>query len=381
MRFPKAFLWLLLMLPLVFIGSGPTEPGFAQTKVSEASLHSAPWRSSAILEVVPEGTYIRLTKKISFWYYAELSSRQTGWLHGKDIALLPEIGTLSVTSKEEGTVVYSLPRADSEPLGILPPSALAQRVQALGGWCRIALGNDTGYVDSSALITPDSTFTPSGTRSLLPYSPPRVIDPSKPMLALTFDDGPSSATLKVLQILEQHGARGTFFMLGNRVAKHANMVSQVAAQGSEIGMHTWNHLEMHRLSRESIVSSLEKSSAAIYEASGVIPTLLRPPYGTTTATVRSVCAQMDLKIVNWSVDTEDWRSRNTRMIADQILKNVSDGSIVLSHDLYDQTVEAMEIVVPKLLERGYQLVTVSEMLSLRSTECAEGVIYRQLPPA
>ncbi|MEG0049235.1 MAG: polysaccharide deacetylase family protein [Clostridia bacterium] len=214
-----------------------------------------------------------------------------------------------------------------------------------------------------------------------PPPPSRVIDPQKPMVALTFDDGPSTMTLDVMQVLDEYDAKGTFFMVGNRIGRHQSIVAKVAEAGHEIGMHTWNHRELHKLSASAIKDSLQRNSQALQSITGIKPKLLRPPYGTVTKTVRAVTGEMGIQIINWNVDTEDWRNKSTQKIIHNTLSNVTDGAIVLAHDLYDPTTRAVRTIVPELIARGYQLVTVSELLEHRLGGGTAGQVYRQAKPA
>lgn len=203
------------------------------------------------------------------------------------------------------------------------------------------------------------------------------IDPDKPMVALTFDDGPSLVTPKILKTLEKYTAKATFFMVGNRVGSYPQIVSQVHAQGSEIMGHTWSHKELTRLSKEAIQKEIADTNQAIYNAAGVSPLFVRPPYGAVNNTVREATQEMGIIMVNWSVDPEDWKTKNSNAIYNHIMSKVTDGSIILCHDLYETTNAAMERVIPDLIARGYQLVTVSDLIYHSNKNVVPGEVFNQ----
>jgi peptidoglycan/xylan/chitin deacetylase (PgdA/CDA1 family) len=205
--------------------------------------------------------------------------------------------------------------------------------------------------------------------------PSGEIDGSRPMVALTFDDGPSRFTSRILGLLDQYGGKATFCMVGNLVESQADTVRQVVEQGSEIIGHSWDHKQLTELSADEVKQELENTKRVIYEVAGVRPSLYRPPYGAVNAQIKEVSRELGLAMINWSVDTEDWRSRDAGAVYQAVMADVKDGSIILCHDLYGSTAEAMERVIPELIARGYQLVTVSELLSFSENPVEAGSVY------
>ena len=203
----------------------------------------------------------------------------------------------------------------------------------------------------------------------------RRVDPDKPMIALTFDDGPGPGTRRILRALESVDGRATFCMVGDRVNDYAQTARMVAAQGSEIATHTLSHPNLAKLSAGEVRAELEQSIAAIEQVTGVRPGVLRPPYGSTSEDVQQICREMGVVIANWNVDTEDWRVRDADAILNHVLDNARDGAIVLCHDLYPETAAAMEQAVEALAAQGYQLVSVSELLQARAGGGSAGKIY------
>lgn len=208
---------------------------------------------------------------------------------------------------------------------------------------------------------------------LAPYR--RVIDPEKPMIALTFDDGPSEQTDRLVKVLAQYNARATFCVVGSRAEPYAAVLKRTVAQGNEIATHTWDHTKLTSLSIKSVRSQLTRSIEAVKKTAGYEIRALRPPYGSVNKNVRSACKELGLFIVTWNIDTLDWQTRNTNKTYRAIMKNTKTGNIILMHDLYSTTASAVEKAVPELIEKGVQLVTVSELLSFRQGGAEAGTVY------
>jgi len=201
------------------------------------------------------------------------------------------------------------------------------------------------------------------------------IDPSKPMVALTFDDGPSQHTLHILDLLEQYEVRATFFTIGNLLDSRGDIVVRAVNLGCEIIGHSWDHRDLTRLTEDQIKRQILDTNAAVEAITGVETRMFRPPYGAVNDRLKKVSHELGFAIINWSVDPKDWRDRNADTVASAIMRNVHDRAIILSHDLYGTTAQAMERVIPELIAQGYQLVTVSELLSFQYDELEAGKVY------
>lgn len=194
-----------------------------------------------------------------------------------------------------------------------------------------------------------------------------VLNPDGKYVALTFDDGPSSkVTPRILQTLEQHDAKATFFMLGNRVEMYPTIAAQVAAEGHEIANHTFSHPNLKKLSHKEMTEEIEKTNKLIEISTGVTPTLFRPPYGIYSQDILNYTASNNYSTILWSVDSLDWKSRNPAAIKKEILSNITNRSIVLMHDLHTATAEALPELLMTLKQEGYEFVTVSELLTLQN---------------
>lgn len=195
---------------------------------------------------------------------------------------------------------------------------------------------------------------------------PGMVDQSAPMVALTFDDGPSeNATERILKVLEENYSRATFFMVGTNAEKYPELVADIASAGCELGNHTYGHKDLTKLDSAGREEQVDLVNRAVNKATGSDTTVIRPPYGSYDD---AVLGDLQIPVVLWDLDTEDWSSRNAQKIVDNVLNQVQDGDIVLMHDIYDSTADAVELLVPILKEKGFQIVTVSEMAKYKGKE-------------
>lgn len=200
----------------------------------------------------------------------------------------------------------------------------------------------------------------------------RCIDKRKKMVALTYDDGPSEHTEKILSTLTKYDARATFFVIGNRVQNFADSLEQAYQMGCEIGNHTYDHKALTDLGISEIHAQIQQTNSAVEQITGKCPSLMRPPCGFNNCYTDQ---NIDMPLILWSVDTLDWQTQNAASTIQTVLKDVQDGDIILMHDLYSQTAAASETIIPSLIAEGYQLVTVSELAECRDTPLKNGEIY------
>jgi peptidoglycan/xylan/chitin deacetylase (PgdA/CDA1 family) len=203
----------------------------------------------------------------------------------------------------------------------------------------------------------------------------REIDPNKPMIALTYDDGPSKYTKEILDLLKENNSAATFFVLGSQASKYEETVKQMIENGNQIGNHSYDHKRLTLLNDEELYDQINKTDNLIYEIAMYRPFVMRPPYGSTTEALKE---KIQKPIINWSIDTRDWESRNAETITKIICENVKDGDIILMHDLYESSLEASKTVIPELINRGYQLVTISELSESREIILRAGQTYYKI---
>lgn len=185
------------------------------------------------------------------------------------------------------------------------------------------------------------------------------VDSVRKKVALTFDDGPDpKVTRQILETLQKHDAKATFFMLGSRVEYYPDIVTEMKDAGHELGNHTWTHADLTKLGPERIAKEIEKTSAIIEEVTGQKVEAFRPPYG---AINNSVNEMTGLPIVLWDVDTLDWKYRDPARILKVVKEHVKDGSIILMHDIHQSTADGLDAVLTYLKNEGYDFVTVNEL--------------------
>ncbi|MGH6654391.1 MAG: polysaccharide deacetylase family protein [Actinocrinis sp.] len=180
-------------------------------------------------------------------------------------------------------------------------------------------------------------------------------------IALTIDDGPSSEyTPKVLAVLAQHNITATFCMIGEQISANRSLVRELAQAGHAVVNHTWNHADQSKLSLASIRSQISRTNDEL-AGLGIHPSVFRAPYGAWSKSVFQACAQANLRPLDWSVDPKDWSRPGTSTIVSRILAHTRTGSIILEHDGggdRSQTVAALKIVLPKLLDEGYRFTAI-----------------------
>lgn len=202
----------------------------------------------------------------------------------------------------------------------------------------------------------------------------------RPLVALTFDDGPGERTGELLDCLEQYGAHATFFMQGVNLEKYAdqNYPARMLEIGCELGNHSYSHLNMREQTEETIREQFDKVDELVKASAGVETSVVRFPYGSYDENV--------LRIVNkpsfmWDIDTLDWSTHDAENTYNVIMNNVSDGDIILLHDIHTETIDAALKVIPALIDQGYKLVTVSEMAEAKGVTLQSTGAYTDFLPA
>jgi len=185
-----------------------------------------------------------------------------------------------------------------------------------------------------------------------------ILDIEKKTVALTFDDGPSDYTKDILDLLDEHKVSATFFVIGNKALIYKETLMNIVAKGNEIGNHTYSHPWLTHLSVNETILELDKTNDLIFDITGTKPTLFRPSYGDINVKVKKA---IDMEVVMWNNDSNDWKYRSSKSIAARVIRNISDGDIIIMHDTYKRSYEALKIIIPKLKEMNYQIVTVSQL--------------------
>ena len=213
----------------------------------------------------------------------------------------------------------------------------------------------------------------------LPADAPAEVElDGRPLVALTFDDGPrSSTTGPLLEGLALREVPATFFLVGSRVAGNEELVRRMAQEGHQIGVHAFDHVELKGLTRREFDLQVGKTRAALANLLGDGEFWLRPPYGIFD---RPAAQWADSPLVLWSVDPEDWRDSDIDRVVASVTEHVQDGDIILLHDLYPSSASAALRIVDRLQERGFSFVTVEQLMELRGRPAEKGKVVRCVPP-
>jgi peptidoglycan/xylan/chitin deacetylase (PgdA/CDA1 family) len=186
----------------------------------------------------------------------------------------------------------------------------------------------------------------------------------RPLVALTFDDGPHpELTPQLLDILKSTQSTATFYVVGRAAAAHPEILNRIFLEGHEIGNHTWSHSDMRKLTKERLLSETGKTTDAIMQVTGEHPYGIRPPYGACNDKVLSLLPPQLRPVVMWTVDPLDWKRPGSQEVARRVLEKVTPGAIVLLHDIHPGTIQAVPSIIEGLRNKGYRMVTVSEILA------------------
>lgn len=198
--------------------------------------------------------------------------------------------------------------------------------------------------------------------------------PKEKAVALTFDDGPSRDNDgTILETLQANGAHATFFVLGNRARVDGDIMQMILDAGCEIASHSWDHPQLSKIKWKKAKSQIDRTDQIVSKLlNGYQISLLRPPYGSISETMRK---KVKKPMILWSLDTEDWKSRNAKKVFNRVKKEVKDGDIILMHDIHPETAEAVKKIVPWLSEQGYDMLTVTELMARKGKTMEGGKAY------
>lgn len=244
--------------------------------------------------------------------------------------------------------------------------------QSLGFTKKVAVMDKTakeGVIYTYAVRTHSDSFcsAASGTASS------SRINPKGKMVALTYDDGPSnSVTNDILDILESYDATATFFVIGSRIPSSYQPMQRAVKMGCEIGNHTYSHIDLPSYYYDDIRDEIDTTNSLVKKYTGITPKIVRAPGGSTDSYSMQA---VNMPFIYWSIDTRDWESRSASSVISIVKSSVEDGDIILMHDIYDSTAEASEVLIPWLINQGYQLVTVSELMEYRGIRMQNAVSY------
>lgn len=194
----------------------------------------------------------------------------------------------------------------------------------------------------------------------------------RPMIALTFDDGPGEYTEELINCLVENNAKATFFMLGQNVEAYPEIAKKLSDAGMELGNHSYSHPDLVTIGAEAAAQQVSNTDAALKAATGFEATVMRPPGGSFNDSVK---AAIDHPLIIWSIDTRDWATKSEDQTYQVVMDNAQDGSVVLMHDIHEWSVKAAIRMIPDLIAKGFKLVTVSELAEAKGKTLQSGNAY------
>lgn len=246
-------------------------------------------------------------------------------------------------------------------------------------------------VGGAAVVNPSApsvSVTPPVPEALAPRAPRtpasyNSVYTSRPVLALTFDDGPHpELTPKLLDLLRAEGVRATFYVVGRNVEAYPDIARRIVAEGHEIANHSWSHPSLTSLGAGRLNQEIRGTSEIIERTTGRRPTNLRPPYGAINERVRqTVFKDHGMDVVIWSVDPLDWRRPGASVVSKRLVEGAAPGAILLAHDIHPGTIEAMPETISGIKAKGLGFVTVSQLLALREPLPSKPVTTPSQPQA
>lgn len=315
------------------------------------------------------------------------TSGLTGWQeHKGKMYYLNDDGTFVTGWMQDNDIWYYFGRKGVMQIGWIQPEGstwyyLNENGAMMTGWIQLAEG--WYYLNSDGSMATGWVCDESGHNYYLQENGLWIADaiPSTdkmngnyegPLVALTFDDGPGPYTDRLLNSLEKYGARATFFMLGQQVEQYPDAVRRMDALGCEIGNHSYDHADLTGLDNTGVQIEFGQTNQALIQIIGRGASVARPPYASMN---QEVLDNIGMPSIIWSIDTLDWQTLSAQATIDTVLNQVKDGDIILMHDIHQTSVQAAESIIPALIDRGYTLVTVSELAGIRGITLETGNTY------
>lgn len=333
----------------------------------EPSPTAVPTVTPVVFQVSPEAASGIWTSSGSNWLFMVNGSPYTGWLTDSDGKryFFNKDGIMQTGWVDDGGKRYFMDLDGIMQTGFITTEGKSYEL--------LSDGSLKGY---SAKETKKKSEEKKQTVSPEPTEQKKAEkNTEKKYVALTFDDGPSSFTDRLLDCLENNKAKATFFMVGKEVEYFSEEVKRMDKLGCELGNHTYSHADLTTLSPEEMSSEIGKVDQLLLDLTGQGASVVRPPYGSVNSSVKTT---VGTPMVLWTVDTLDWESQDPQKIADVVKAEVTNGSIILMHDIFSTSVDAAEIFIPQLKKEGYEFVTVHELAKINGLQLQPGNAYSDL---
>lgn len=333
----------------------------------EPSPTAVPTVTPVVFQVSPEAASGIWTSSGSNWLFMVNGSPYTGWLTDSDGKryFFNKDGIMQTGWVDDGGKRYFMDLDGIMQTGFITTEGKSYEL--------LSDGSLKGY---SAKETKKKSEEKKQTVSPEPTEQKKAEkNTEKKYVALTFDDGPSSFTDRLLDCLEKNKAKATFFMVGKEVEYFSEEVKRMDKLGCELGNHTYSHADLTTLSPEEMSSEIGKVDQLLLDLTGQGASVVRPPYGSVNSSVKTT---VGTPMVLWTVDTLDWESQDPQKIADVVKAEVTNGSIILMHDIFSTSVDAAEIFIPQLKKEGYEFVTIHELAKINGLQLQPGNVYSDL---
>lgn len=350
--------------------SEKTETDQTEEKTEEPVPEPEPSAAPVIVETSPEAEKGVWTSKGSSWMFLVDGTPYTGWLTDTDGKryFFNQEGIMQTGWVEDGGKKYFMDLDGIMQTGFVTTDGKSYELLEDG-----SLKGYTAEKKKEEKKQEESKKTDQASAKAEPTAAPKKKEIR--YVALTFDDGPSSFTDRLLDCLEKNKAKATFFMVGKEIEYFSEEVKRMEKLGCELGNHTYSHADLTTLSPEEVSAELSAVDTLLKNLTGQGASVIRPPYGAVSSTVKQTAGA---PMILWSIDTLDWESQDPEQITETVLSQVKDGSIILMHDIFSTSVDAVEILIPKLAEEGYQFLTVHELAEKKKTDLQPGNVYSQL---
>ena len=339
-----------------------------------SNIYSSNSRNSDVINTIDKGKKVAVKKSSKNYSLIKYKNKDgyilNNYLSDEIVADKGYTDTNEVVYASEDIVIRKgINDTDEELVKLALGDSITRIGTSENGFSEVVYNNEKGFVKSSYLLL----FKPNP-NAYINIDKSKNINAKGGMVALTFDDGPNpSSTNRILDTLQKYNAVATFFDLGKLAVAYPDVVKRELSIGCEVGSHTYGHVNLNNLSAPAIKNEIESSKNAFISVLGKDVGLIRPPYGNANELVK---ANLPYPIINWNVDTLDWKTRNKDAIVNEVRKiDNLDGKIVLMHSIYETTADAVEVIVPELIKQGYQLVTVSQLAYYKCATLTPGKKY------
>ena len=334
-------------IPSEYLKSAPPQYMLVQAK-EEPLVHVTNNEESEIKGKLHLNTIVELYGSATADFVFVKYGRIAGFVNKQ--AIVKPVSKAMIVKNSNDLVVREIASSSSTEIGVLRKNSPVKMLTNLKGWAFVTTDKLSGYVLTNGLVTPPVVKEK-------PANPKPAKDKK---IALTFDDGPHpKVTKQILKTLEKYEAKATFFVVGQEVKEHPEILKAVYNAGHEIGNHTFNHEKLTALSTKEIKQQIQATDTLIKSTIGQRATVFRPPYGSYDKTITD---QLNVPNVLWTIDTLDWKHRDPKKTVQAVKERAKNGSIILMHDIHQTTADALDEVLATLQKQGYEFVTVSELL-------------------